>query len=298
MNISRSLFSNLLRITLFTVIFLCVVYLAGPATAETISTPSIMEITFKDDLISAELVDVPLIDVLKRLKQEFGFKAHFYGDLTEPITLSFKDFQLDKCLQQLTTNHSLSVASQSKTKLPGQNDLKEISEIWVLSRSTISKKNNVYPVAQALPAPAPLDTTAKVSDASPESIGDGDQEDISLGQLLINPDAKRSDQRKAIMELAAIGDAASVLTMAEFLGHSDKEVRQLLVSGISSVQNEESTLVLGQILQDESDPGIRKIVVRTLGQRKDDEVALALLGEAINDADEEVKTLAEQLLAE
>ena len=111
-------FIDLLRTLLITMNFLLFVGLATLASAASI------EITVKDDLISAELVDAPLIDVLQRVKQEFGFKAHFHGDLSELISLSFTDFPLEKCLQQLTSNHSLSVASLSTTQLPEKNDEK------------------------------------------------------------------------------------------------------------------------------------------------------------------------------
>ncbi|MCP4342587.1 MAG: HEAT repeat domain-containing protein [Desulfobulbaceae bacterium] len=285
-------FIDLLRSLLITMHFLLFAGLATLASAAT------MEITVKNDLISVELVDVPLIEVLQRVKQEFGFKAHFHGDLSELITLSFTDFPLEKCLQQLTANHSLSVASLSPTKLPEQNDEKQIAEVWVISRSAISRNLNVPPVASVLPSSDLINNTAKVNEKAPELADDGEQEGVPLGQLLNDPDAKRSSKRQAINELAAVGDAASVLTMAESLGNEDKEVRQLLVAGISSVENEESTRVLGQVLQDESDPAIRKIAVRALGQRKDDVVVQALLQGAMNDEDEEVRILAEQLLTQ
>ena len=58
------------------------------------------------------------------------------------------------------------------------------------------------------------------------------------------------------------------MTMAEFLGtEEDKEVRRMLVNGISSVQNNESTQVLGQVIKNEPDPEIRLIAIRALGQR-------------------------------
>lgn len=289
---------GLWRSLIIAMLFSLVVELAGIASAKTVSTPSVMEITFNEDLISAELVDAPLLGVLQRLKQEFGFKAHFHGDLTELITLSFNDLPLDKSLQQLTANHSLSVAYLSTTKAPEQNEVKQIAEVWVLSRSAISKSFTVAPVASVLPSAAPVDEAVEVKEEATGLAADEEQEGVPLAQIMNDPDAKRSNQQQAIKKLAAVGDAASVLTMAEFLGNEDREVRQLLVNGISSVQNEEATQVLGQVLQNESDPEIRKIVVRALGQRKEDAAAQVFLGEAINDGDEEVKNLAEQLLTQ
>ena len=103
-------------------------------------------------------------------------------------------------------------------------------------------------------------------------------------------------KRQTINNLAAIGDSASVMAMAEYTRDADKEIRKLSVNGISSVQSDESTQILGQVLQDEPDHEIRNIVLRALGQRPNDIAARALLEGALNDADTEVKSLADQLL--
>lgn len=290
---------NLLRSLLIAVLILLVADLTGSTSAEIISTPPIMEITFQDGLISVDLVDAPLIDVLQRIKEEFGFKAHFHGDLTELITLSFTDIPLDKCLRQLTANHSLSVASLPTTQPSEQNEAKQIAEVWVLSRSSTSKTLNVTPVLPVIPSPDYSDDTDKASEDTPEQLDNEEPESVPLDQLLNDPDAEKSSQRQAIKKLAEIGGSASVMAMAEFLSNEeDKELRQLLVNEISSVQNEESTQVLGQVIQSESDPEIRKIAIRALGQRQNDNAARALLEEALNDTDEEVKALADQLLTQ
>jgi HEAT repeat protein len=125
-----------------------------------------------------------------------------------------------------------------------------------------------------------------------------EQEDVSLDQVLNDPTAEKNNQRQAIQQLINTGDAASVLALAALLDNQDKEMRQMVVDGIGSINNEESTQVLGQVLQNESDSEIRMIALRALGQRKDDEAARAFLENARDDMDEEVKNLANQVLAE
>ncbi|MDX2480298.1 MAG: hypothetical protein QNK24_08165, partial [Desulfuromusa sp.] len=174
-------FIDLLRALLITIN--CLLF-AGLATLASAAT---MEITVKNDLISVELVDVPLIEVLQRVKQEFGFKAHFHGDLSELITLSFTDFPLEKCLQQLTANHSLSVASLTTTKIPEQNDRKQIAEVWVISRSSISRNVNVPPVAPVLQSSDLINNTAKIKEEAPELTDAGERERVTLEQLLNDP---------------------------------------------------------------------------------------------------------------
>ena len=149
LNISSS-YSH--KFLLIAVSCLMIAAFTGIALAEDKPASAAMEMSFRNNLISADLVDAPLIDVLQRIKQEFGFKTHFYGDLDEKITLSVTDMPLDKFLRQLTANHSLSVAFLSATKAPEQDQTKQIAEIWVLSRSTASKSMNLAPATPVSPS--------------------------------------------------------------------------------------------------------------------------------------------------
>ncbi len=289
---------NFFRLLLITVCWLLIAALTDNVLAETISRPPVLDITFKDNLISAELVDVPLIDVLQRIKQRFGFKMHFYGDLSELITLSFTDMPLGKCLRQLTANHSLSVAFMP-TKPSEQNTAKQIAEIWVLSRSTTPQTMNTASRAPVTPAPDNSDNGVKSNEDSSGLPSSEQLETVPVDPLPNSLDAEKTNQGQAVKNLSEIGGPASIAAMVDLLANvENKDTRQLLINEISSIQNEESTQVLGQVLQREPDPEIRKIVVRALGQRKNDSAARALLEQALNDDDGEVKALADQLLTQ
>jgi hypothetical protein len=276
---------NNLKLLLIAVFCLFIPNLIGGfAFAETASSTPAMEITFKDDLVSARLVDAPLIEVLRQLRREFGFKAHFLGDLSEKITLT------------LTAGHSLSVVSETTSELE-QNESSQIAEVWVLSRSTTSTALKTSP-PPARPSPAQPDDTVMPQEQSLEQPGITEQEDLLLDQVLNDPNAEKNNQRQAIQQLINIGDAASVLALAALLDNQDKEMRQMVVDGIGSINNEESTQVLGQVLQNESDSEIRMVALRALGQRKDNEAARSFLENAREDTDEEVKALADQLLTQ
>jgi hypothetical protein len=303
MTISFSNSPSLSKIRLLFIAVFCLFIphlLAVSVFAKTTSSTPVMEVTFQDDLISAKLVDAPLIEVLQQLKREYGFKAHFHGDLSEKITLSFTDLPLDKCLQQLTTGHSLSVVSKTNSELE-QNESRQIAEVWVLSRSTASTVRKTPPSPSGTPvrqSPAQPDDTVMPKEQSLDQPGITGQEDLLSDQVLNDPNAEKNNQRQAIQQLINIGDAASVFALAALLDNQDKEMRQMVVDGIGSINNEESTQVLGQVLQNESDSEIRIIALRALGQRKDNEAARSFLENAREDTDEEVKNLANQVLAE
>ncbi len=289
---------NSFRLPLITVFWLLIVALTGIASAETISGAPVMEITFQDNLISAELVDVPLIDVLKRIKQEFGFKTHFYGDLGELITLSFNEVPLDKCLRLLTANQSLSVAFVPPPKLPQTTKTKQIAEIWVLSRSKSPYPKNLAPVAQ-IPSSDDSDSVLKANENSSDQSQSEQVGAVPLDERANQPDTEKTNQEQAVKDLTELNDSASVAAMVDLLTSiQNKEDRIFLVNEIGSIQNEESTQVLAQVFRQDSDPEIRKTAIRALGQRKNDSVARAVLEQALNDDDDEVKALADQMLTQ
>lgn len=274
-----------------------IIYPAGIARAAS------MDISFQDDLISAELVDVPLIEVLQRISQEYGLKAHFHGDLNEPVTFSFKDLPLAKCLKLLTgKKHSLSIATVAGEGKSELHETKQVAEIWVLSGDTKSKPLRISPVSQVRTPAVVADTTGGSEDPDQPSEGPAEatdsQEQANLApeEILSDPTSGRARQRQAIQSLAKNGDPASIMAMAGFLDNEDRELRQLLVNGISSINSEESTQVLGLVFQDEADQEIRKIALWALAKRKDDPSAQAVLRSAQSDPDEGVQSLAEQLL--
>lgn len=286
------------RFLFFVIFCLFITCLPGNSATEEPQATSIVQITFQDELISAELVDAPLVEVLEQIKQEFGFKVNIHGDVNERLTLSFSDLPLDKCLRLLTVNQSLSVVTEATPGASKQEDPRRITEIWVLSRSAITKSMRSTPPAPMPAPPGPADDMAGLREDSSEQPEMAVEESASLDEVLNNPFADTSQQQQAIQQLAQKGDDESVSAMASYLGNEDKEVRQLLVNGIASIDNAQSTQILGQVVQNESDPEIRKIALRALGQRKGDSDAQAFLQKALDDADEEVKTLADQLLTQ
>ncbi len=265
--------------------------------AMTSAAQPIIKITFKDDLISAQLVDAPLVDVLQQIKQHFGFKTHYFGDLSEKITLSFNDWSLDKSLRQLTANQSLSIASVPAASRQKDDEAREIAEIWVLSRSPKFRAFAGSAPTRVKQPPLLTNDSAVAADSSDEEDID-EEENLLLDKILDNPDADKATQRQAIQDLVDMGDADSVMAMASYMANADGELRQMLVNGIGSIKVEQATQILGLVFEDETETNIRKMALQQLAKRKDDPMAKVFLDEALSDSDQEIKNLAEQLLGE
>lgn len=266
------------------------------SSAAMVSGAPVMEITVNEHLISARLVDAPLIEVLQRISKEFGFKAHYYGDLSEILTLSFNSLPLEKCLRLLTANQSLSIASMPGAEQSGESEARQIAEIWVLSRN---------PKSRALSGPVPVRAIASAQPAdNPTDNGDlADEEDVGqeknllLNKILDNPNADKAIQRQTIQDLVDIGDAESVMTMASYMANADNELLKMLINGIGSIKNEQSTQVLGTVFEDETETDVRMTALRELVQRKNEPAARAILEGARSDSDQEVKSFVEKSLA-
>lgn len=284
--------------SLLIVLFLYTTAQTGLSKAQTSSLPPGIELTYNDGLVSAKLVDAPLIDVLEQIKQEFGFTTHYHGDLTERVTLSFTDLPLAKTLRLLTANQSLSVATRPASDASAQHDSREISEIWVLSRSPAPAKGTIAPPASQVPAANEPGSMVGSRENSQEEMEALAQDGVLTDQTSINQQAERSGRRQTINDLISVGDPASVMALAEYTRDADKEMRKLAVTGISLIQGDESTQVLGQVLQDESDPEIRRIALRALSQRPDDMAAQAFLEGAQVEAIPEAPNLQDQMLTE
>lgn len=264
--------------------------------AEAAAASPVLDVTVRDQLISANLVNAPLIDVLQQVQQEFGFQAHFHGDLTELITLSFSDMPLFKSLQLLTANQSLSVVTRPDAQGAKTDDAKQVAEIWVLSRST---KNPPPPMNSAAPVVADPSTPEVDNTVGEDVIGevvDAQVDQLSLDQA--EQPMEEGNKLQAITNLAAIGDPAAIMAMAEYTRDVDEETRRMSVSALGSLNNPESTQILGQVLHDEPEVDIRRIAVQALGQRKHEATARTFLEEALNDTDAGIKNLAQELLAQ
>jgi len=282
-------------LAIFSLLWLFVAAIVVTSAAKASGEP-VMEITVNEDLISARLVDAPLIDVLQRISKEFGFKAHYFGDLSEKLTLAFSGLTLEKCLRQLTANQSLSVASMPGAVQSQESEARRITEIWVLSRNPKSRALSGPKLTRPIVPTQLADNPAYDEDLA-------DEEDVGLekNQLLDkifdNPNADKALQRQTIQDLVDIGDADSVMTMASYMANADKELLKMLIQGIGSIKNEQSTQVLGMVLDNETEIDMRMIALRELVKRKDETVARAILKEALSDSNQEVKSFVEKSLA-
>lgn len=263
--------------------------------ARVVAPSSVVEISVVDDLVSVQLIDAPLTEVLHRLESRFGFKTYFLGDVTDQVTLSFSDMTLLKALERITADNSLSIAFLPKATGVKDSREKQISAVWILSRDGRGRGYSPGRTGIMVPYETQEDEQDVLLEDSQDEQDADYEKNFLLDEILGNPQADKSYQRQTIQDLVEIGDSDAINAMTSYLVTQDRELRRLLVEALGKVKIEEATLALGRVLQDEIDPEIRKIAVRNLGQRKD-ATARGYLQEALEDGDGGVQSLAKEML--
>ncbi len=251
-----------LSVIIVAILFL-MIFLNENGMAESLPKLSDMKITLNKNLISVDIVDTPLIEVLNHIEKETGIEGHFLGNLRGLITISFSPVSFEKGMKNLVGKNSISFVYK---------DLKtghSIAEIWVIDGSGPGESLSYIDVHGHIDSQQEINTK-------------------TTGNL--------SSLNENLQELVKQGDAEAVMSIAAQFGNVSVEVRELLVDAIGLIHNEHSIQILGQILYGDSEPQIRMMAIRYLAERIEEPAAKALIEGATGDPDDAVRLLVEQLL--
>lgn len=280
------------------VLALLTIHQAPMAEVRTRDNLAFIEIDVHNNLISVDLIEARLGDILLAIGEKAGFKSHLSGDLSERLTLTFIDVPIEKGLKRLVGKHSLSLLynqAQSPSSAT-QNGDKKIAEIWVIGRSNSSSGNRTGP-AQVSIAPENPNETLPGQDAS-LSLPPTEQE---IPQQAAIPEEEKDDSaelQRAMDDLLDRGDTAAVTAAAAFLNHEDIEFRRMAIEGLSTVQTSDATRALGRVLSNEPNAELRMMALRALAERQGDADAQTIMSRALDDPDQEIQALADQLLGQ
>ena len=280
------------------VLALLTIHQAPMAEVRTRDNLAFIEIDVHNNLISVDLIEARLGDILLAIGEKAGFKPHLSGDLSERLTLTFVDVPIEKGLKRLVGKNSLSLLyNQAQSPSPGtQNGDKKIAEIWVIGRNKMPSGNRSAP-AQASIAPENPNEPLPGQDAS-LSPPPTEQE---IPQQAAIPEEEKDDSaalQQAMDDLLERGDAVAVTAAAAFLNHEDIEFRRMAIEGLSTVQTGDATRALGRVLSNEPDAELRMMALRALAERQGDSDAQTMISRALNDPDQEIQALADQLLGQ
>ena len=228
------------------------------AAAETQRTS--IHVTIEQGLLTVDLRDALLAEVLQAIAEKASFRLTLRGDLSTPVTRSFTGVPLTKGIERLVGDNSLVM-----THAPA-NEASLLLQVWVRAPG---KR-----VVMFEPNPPP----------DPAVYQNGDR-------------PERTAQRRAARQLAGRGDGAAADELVSLLAQdSDPVVRTIAAGGLGNIGGERAIGALKAALVDE-DGSVRKRAIFELGRIGKDEVAEALAEVLGADPDADIRQFAARALA-
>ncbi len=285
-----------------------------------------IKVNLHDETLSVHVSNIPLVDILKTIGAEAGFKLVVFGSRESVITQKFSPVSLEEGIRRLVGNRSVAVMYRVVGAPDKRRELQSIKEVWLFESGTaavhdpVANTREEFTEIDALSASADDSFQSDIfapdagteSHHSPEKFksprlsAGGIKEAVTYPQLdkesdvgywadsLIN-NVDRLSREQAITELQRIGSDAAVAAIATVLGDNDVRLRRHAVECLSRIDNDNVVLLLGQTLIGDKDSSVRLCAFRFFANQNS-EMARAFLNTAMKDKDESVRALARKAL--
>ncbi len=236
------------------------------------ASPATNEVAVREGLLTVELRDAPMADVLLAIGAQAGFEVIIRGDLSAPVTWSFSDIPLDKGIRQLLDDSSLIVIYAPSQGPAGVRPLVKV--IALGARGDAAARTT--PVAQTMPS----EKTELSQETAAVSLND-DREDRlrAVQRLAIIPDAATTkeltlllsqDEDPLIRRIAAIalgnnGGAGAEAALTAALKDEDSLVRGRAIQALAK-WGPKTVGSLVRLLMKDPDPTVRRQAALSLGR--------------------------------
>ncbi len=266
---------------------------AAPAAEVDVSRATI-EVAVRQGLLSVNLRDAPLADVLQAIGEQAGFRVIIKGDLSAPVTWSFTQAPVDKALRRLLQNTS-SVLIYAPSRDGGIGPLVEV----IVLETKADAAARTAQIARMIPAKR----TGGSRKTAVVSLNDDREDRLRAVQRLANkPDAAATKdlalllsededpmiRRIAAIALGKIGGARAEAALTGALEDEDSLVRGRAIQALARKWGHKAVGSLGKTLMKDPDPTVRRQAALSLGRMSGEE-ALEALQAAQGDADYAVR---------
>lgn len=306
------------RAATFLAVVLLSAFSASSVVAEEASQVAPIAISYEDGLMSLDVEQVPLSDVLRAIAQVAGFELVLKTELPLPVTWSVEGMPPDRLVAKL-----LGRGSSMALYAPAPNGQGSVlTELRVLRAPPASPAAPSQDLAQTLRPASGGDWTADLDiDRRVLAALARDRTGVDAGvgahfvppleterkvvqhvvpavsrqmarQLQQDPDPRQRRAATVGLGRARTGDAVPALVQA--LKDDDRGVRQRAVQGLGR-HGSEAVAPLSRALLEDTEPQVRRMAASSLGRISDERAWLALL-EAQSDADTSVREAANQAL--
>lgn len=246
---------------------------ASLAAADAAPTLPTLNVAAERGLLSVDVRQAPLADVLRRIGERAGFVVTIRGDLSRPVTQGFSGVLLEEGLRRLTRGESLALVYASR----GPGGPPQLTELLVYA----TPPQLARPRAGDASRPAKfqrISALARQRDAAAVA--------ELAGFLAGDPDPlvrSRAADTLGRMQGAA---AASALTRARADEAASVRIRVLMA--LRRLEGPAAVVLLRDALLADPDPGVRRAAAWVLGALRN-ETARSALESALGDRDESVR---------
>jgi len=238
------------------------------AASQAVPDPAI-HMTIHQGLLTVNVRDVPLTDLLRVIGKQAALRVTIYGALNTSVTDSFADVPLDHGIKRLVRGEGLILIYTASAEAPGTSVL---TEVWV------------YQIAPA--------DRAQIRAAATEK----PQQEDRVSE--IRSKEIRSARILAVWKLVAKRDQTAAATLAQILAQQDEDpiVRGQAAEALAKVGGAEVTAALLAAVGDQ-DPVVRSQAIRAFGKVEGDRAVQTLSGVLLGDPDPQVRRHAAPVLA-
>lgn len=244
------------------------------------------DIEVDSGLLTLTARDAALTDVVVAIGEIAGFETVIETPSTRRVTISLQRVPLTLALTNLLsgTDHVTLYAPAGEDGAP-----RTLSQVWLLGESELPAGDPPAGAEHRETAEARTDSGKTRSEDLLRLTGQGATPEVldTLADAL-QWDAEALVRTRAAMALGALGDARAVPALESALRDEHPTVRRQALQALSQIPDQAATQALGDVLLYEADSRLRALAARGLW-RQDSELARALLVEAADDIDQQVR---------
>jgi len=202
-------------------------YPGQDASAAENAFPAVNEIAVRKGLLTVNLRDAPMANVLMAVGAQAGFDVIIRGDLSAPVTWSFSDLPLDKGIRRLLDDRPLVMIYAPSQ---GQAGVRPLLKVIALGARG-DAGDGTTPVARTMPAR---------------------KTEVSRNTAAVSLDDDRENRLRAVQRLAIMPDAAATKDLALLLSQDeDALIRQIAAIALGNIGGAGAQDALTAALQDE-----------------------------------------------
>lgn len=259
----------------FLVLFFALLLAAMTSVAENI------EIDMEADLLTVEVRDAPLSEVVRAIGERAGFETMVVGDLDMPVNAAFTGVPVREALDRLLGDTNRVIVSGAD---------RAIARVWLLgSGGTADDIVVTEPEHEILDADLRHPDAKTRSEAVLKLANLGATEPVlaALIRVLLEDEDALVRSRAAIV-LGKLGDERAVPALESALSEEHGSVRAQVIHALGLIDGENATLALGDVLLHSTDNTERVIAAQALA-RQDTELARQYLDAVADDSDQQVR---------